>query len=302
MPQLQLPIFPAGAKCITNEIAAECRDKQVVYLYGSLLVFQHAEGDLQSFRLITSQLIDMGAVRQVDIVNAFGVPLPTVKRYLKLLRDRGSKAFFAEPKRRSASVLRGEARQLAERLIEEGRSVPEVAQASGVKANTLHKAIRAGRLPAVKKNRPSPVGAHVVQQGCELQLPILLRCFSHTLQPAWPAFPARCPVQVWLPRVLLGQRPSRRNLWRWLAFVRLLRRYYAAVRLPAAMHVGLNAHRSPTGPSTAHGRLRGLPVLAHGVSLHAWGLRLRRAAPHSRCRAPRCGLPCCLTPSAPCTT
>ena len=73
MPQLQLPIFPAGAKCITNEIAAECRDKQVVYLYGSLPVFQHAEGDLQSFRLITSQLIDMGAVRQVDIVNAFGV-------------------------------------------------------------------------------------------------------------------------------------------------------------------------------------------------------------------------------------
>ena len=88
MPQLQLPIFPAGAKCITHEIAVECRDKQVVYLYGSLPVFQHAEGDLQSFRLITSQLIDMGAARQVDVVNAFGVPLPTVKRYLKLLQTR----------------------------------------------------------------------------------------------------------------------------------------------------------------------------------------------------------------------
>src|ERR1039458_6839664 len=83
MPQLQLPIFPAGAKRITNEIAVECRDKQVVYLYGSLPVFQHAEGDLQSFRLITSQLINMGAARQVDVVNAFGVPLPTVKRYLR---------------------------------------------------------------------------------------------------------------------------------------------------------------------------------------------------------------------------
>jgi transposase len=151
MPQLQLPIFPPGAKHITDEIAAECRDRQVVYLYGSLPVFQHAEGDLQSFRLITSQLIDMGVARQVDIVNAFGVPLPTVKRYLKLLRDHGSKAFFAEPKRRSAAVLKGEARQIAERLITEGGSVPEAAQASGVKANTLHKAIRAGRLPGVKK-------------------------------------------------------------------------------------------------------------------------------------------------------
>jgi hypothetical protein len=38
--------------------------------------------------MITSQLIDMGAARQVDVVNAFGVPLPTVKRYLKLLQTR----------------------------------------------------------------------------------------------------------------------------------------------------------------------------------------------------------------------
>lgn len=159
MPQLQLPIFPPGAKHITNEIAAVCRDKQVVYIYGSLPVFQHAEGDLQSFRLITSQLIDMGAVRQVDIVNAFGVPLPTVKRYVKLLRDHGSKAFFAEPKRRSAAVWKGEALQIAERELAEGRSVPEVAQASGVKANTLHQAIRAGRLPGVKQKRARRIPA-----------------------------------------------------------------------------------------------------------------------------------------------
>jgi hypothetical protein len=30
MPQLQLPIFPAGAKCITDEITVERRDKQTV--------------------------------------------------------------------------------------------------------------------------------------------------------------------------------------------------------------------------------------------------------------------------------
>jgi len=170
MPQLQLPLFPAGSKRITEEIAVECRDHRVVYIYGSLPMFQHEEGDLQSFRLFTSQLIDMGAARQVDIVKAFGVPLPTVKRYLKRLREQGSKAFFAEPKRRSAAVLHGEARQIAESLLAEGRGVPEVAQASGVKANTLHKAIRAGRLPGVKKKksrlriqRPSPPRANVAK-------------------------------------------------------------------------------------------------------------------------------------------
>ena len=45
MPQLQLPVFPAGAKCITDGIAVECRDQRVVYVYGSLPVFQHDEGD-----------------------------------------------------------------------------------------------------------------------------------------------------------------------------------------------------------------------------------------------------------------
>src|SRR6266446_10324820 len=41
---------------------------------------------------------------------------------------------------------------------------------------------------------------------------------------------------------------------------------------------------SPPGPHTSCGRRRDLPVLAHGVSLHAWGLRLRGTAPHSRYR------------------
>jgi hypothetical protein len=57
---------------------------------------------------------------------------------------------------------------------------------------------------------------------------------------------------------------------------------------------------SPSVPSpTDHGRPPGLSVLARGVFMHAWGLRLRRAALLSRWRAPRCGLPCSMTPSAP---
>ena len=154
MPQLQLPIFPSGSKEIAEGYSVECRDKQVVYFCGMMPVFQHDEEDLQSFRMFTSQLVDMGVVRQVDIVNVFGIPLPTVKRYLKLLRVYGKKPFFAGPKRRSAPVLTDEARHIVEGLIEEGKTVPEVAQASGVKANTLHKAIRAGRLPRVKKKNP----------------------------------------------------------------------------------------------------------------------------------------------------
>src|SRR5215831_14700477 len=68
--------------------------------------------------------------------------------------------------------------------------------------------------------------------------------FPHTVQPVWPAFPTLYSAQVRLVHVLLGQRPSLHNFrWRSPAFVQLLRRYYAAVRLPATVHVGLIAHR-----------------------------------------------------------
>src|SRR5215468_1725932 len=64
------------------------------------------------------------------------------------------------------------------------------------------------------------------------------------VQLIWPAFPTLRSARVLLIHVLLGQRPFLHNLrWRSPAFVRLLRRYYSAVRLPINVHVGLIAHR-----------------------------------------------------------
>jgi transposase-like protein len=48
-------------------------------------------------------------------------------------------------------VLKDEVKQKAQALLDEGKSVPEVAKAVGVLPNTLHKAIRAGRLHQPKK-------------------------------------------------------------------------------------------------------------------------------------------------------
>jgi len=80
------------------------------------------------------------------------VPMITVKRYMKLYRDSGAKGFYeAKPQHSSASVLKGEVLEQAQRLLDEGRSVPEVGEALQVLANTLHKAIRAGRLRASPK-------------------------------------------------------------------------------------------------------------------------------------------------------
>lgn len=160
MPQLQLPIFPAGVTEINNRIAVEARDGQVCYVYGHMPVFQHEESDVGSFRMFTSQMIATGTVKPREIVETFGVPMVTVKRYVKMYRTQGAKGFY-ETKRRhsSASKLKGETLERAQQLLDEGRGVPEVAEELNVLGNTIHKAIRAGRLrrpPTQKKANPQP--------------------------------------------------------------------------------------------------------------------------------------------------
>jgi len=151
MPQLQLPIFPAGTTPITAELAFDCQDGKVIYINGHLPVFQHGQDDLAAFRLFTSQLVVNGTASQAEIARAFHVPAKTVKRYVKRLREGSAKSFFQTPRRRSASVLKGELKEQAQVLLDEGRSVPEVARKLGVLPNTLHKAIRAERLHQPQK-------------------------------------------------------------------------------------------------------------------------------------------------------
>jgi hypothetical protein len=156
MPQLQLPIFPAGVTEINRQVAVQKKAGRVCYIHGHMPVFQHEEQDVRSFRMFTSQMIVNGTVKPKEIVKTFGVPMITVKRYMKLYRDGGAQGFYAaKPQHSSASVLKGEVREQAQRLLDEGSSVPEVAETLQVLPNTLHKAIRAGRLRAALKKTAS---------------------------------------------------------------------------------------------------------------------------------------------------
>jgi transposase len=165
MAQLQLPIFPAGVTEINSRIAVQTEAGRVCYLHGHLPVFQHDEQDMRSFRMFTSQMIEGGTVKPKEIVKTFGVPMITVKRYMKLYREQGAKGFYeAKPRHNSASVLKGKVLEQAQQLLDEGRSVPEVAAELEVLANTLHKAIRAGRLRGVKKKRPCGKGSNQAER------------------------------------------------------------------------------------------------------------------------------------------
>jgi hypothetical protein len=130
MPQLQLPVFPAGAKEISKNMAVECKDGRVAYFHGQMPVFQHDEKSVKSFRLFTSQLVDAGTLKAREVAEGFGVPLATVKRYVALYRQKGAEGFFeGRPRRRSETKLTGEIKDRAQQLLEQGKNVAEVGRA-----------------------------------------------------------------------------------------------------------------------------------------------------------------------------
>ena len=154
MPQIQLPVFPAGSTEINSVLAFECRDNKVTYFNWHLPVFRHATDDVATFRYFTTQMIVNGTATQSEIVNAFGVPLTTVKRYTKKYRQGGGRAFFTPPCRREGIKLNAERLAQAQQLLDQGLEVPEVSRQTGVLASTLHKAIKSGRLQVRKKKNP----------------------------------------------------------------------------------------------------------------------------------------------------
>jgi len=151
MPQVQLPIFPEGTTLISAELAFEHRDDQIVYWNGHLPVFTHEAEDLASFRFFSTQLIINGSATQGQIVKAFGVPLTTVKRYVKKYRDQGPKGFFGPASKRKGHKRTPKVLNEVQGMLDEGVGVPAISTETGVLATTLHKAINSGRLRQNKK-------------------------------------------------------------------------------------------------------------------------------------------------------
>src|SRR6202023_3635044 len=142
MPQRHLPMFPAGVTHITNELAFERRDGKIAYFNGHMPVFVHAEDDVATFRMITSQFCESGYAKQCDIIRAFGVTSISMKRSVKLYREKGTRGFYAPRVTRGAAVLNDTVVAEIEELLAGGNNVAEVAEKLKLKRNTLEKAIR----------------------------------------------------------------------------------------------------------------------------------------------------------------
>ncbi|MBW1750296.1 MAG: helix-turn-helix domain-containing protein [Deltaproteobacteria bacterium] len=151
MPQLQLPIFSEGMTMINANIGIMTRDGTVTYIYGSLPIFSHAVDDVKTFRMITRQLYVNGSAWQADICRAFGVSRISVKRSVKLYREKGMAGFFVKPRRRGPAVLTPDVLEKVQSMLDNEQTIPEIARELDLKADTLRKAVSAGKLHRPQK-------------------------------------------------------------------------------------------------------------------------------------------------------
>jgi hypothetical protein len=148
-----LPVFPEGSTHITPTLSFEKRHGRVTYFHGMMPVFIHDAEDIRSFRMITAQFCANGCAKQVDIIKAFGLPSASVKRAVKTYREKGPSGFFAARKARGPAVLTEVVLKQAQALLDEMHTPSDVSATLGLKADTVRKAILAGRLhrPVEKK-------------------------------------------------------------------------------------------------------------------------------------------------------
>lgn len=155
MPQLHLPLFPAGATEITEVLSFCLSGETVTYFVSGMPTFSHDKSDRASFRFMVAQLHVTCGASQAALARAFGVPQITVKRAVKQHRAEGAKGFFAPRVTRGASVLTAAVLEQAQSQLDEGQSAAMIAAELGIKPDTFKKAVRAGRLRAAAKKKTS---------------------------------------------------------------------------------------------------------------------------------------------------
>ncbi len=112
-----------------------------------LPIFTHVEDDVKSFRMFVSQLVVNGNCKQMDIVRAFGIPPITMKRAVKLYREKGPSGFFEKRKSvKQPRVFTPKVLAKAQALLDQGATRDEVAEELQIKPDTLYRAIRSGKL------------------------------------------------------------------------------------------------------------------------------------------------------------
>ena len=153
---MQLPVFYDGVTAITNDVGYQKTEGTVVYFYGTMPVFSHAPDDLDSFRMIVSQLYVNGNVPQSVLARVFQIKPLALKRWVKRYREEGPGAFFKSRKGGSkACVLIPEVLAKVQGRLNEGYTISQISRELSLSYDVLRKAVADGRLSKSSKKKRS---------------------------------------------------------------------------------------------------------------------------------------------------
>lgn len=167
MPQMLLPIFTEQVTLINPLIGYAKREGRVYYFNGQMPLFVHNEGDVDSFKMFMAQLYVTGNATQAEVNKTFGLNPINMKRWVKKYQEGGPGAFFKKERNSRPRVMTPDVIQTAQNLLAEAYTVKEVADELDIKADTLRKAIRGGKIHRVDelKKKKKEEAAKVTEVG-----------------------------------------------------------------------------------------------------------------------------------------
>lgn len=155
--QTLFPVYPTGTKMINSNIGIQIIQGKAIYFNADGPIYQHDEGDSQSFRYITSQMITLKTVRQVEIISFFKVSKESVIRWCRIYHQKGAKGFFGTKKvSKRGNVITDELLPQLQEHLNRGKSLKEIGEEFSIKPDTLQKGIQSGRLARTVIAVPPP--------------------------------------------------------------------------------------------------------------------------------------------------
>ncbi|GAH53004.1 unnamed protein product, partial [marine sediment metagenome] len=147
MPNTLFPVFPPDSKYINSKIAFKIINDTIYYFNGEMPIYHHHKDDYQSFRYITSQIVDLGIAKQMEIVRTFKVSKESVKRWVKTYREQGGNGFFnTRNGKKKGNVLTDDILGKIQSELNLGKLPKVIGNEFKIKPDTIKKAISDGRL------------------------------------------------------------------------------------------------------------------------------------------------------------
>lgn len=145
--QIQLPFFPKDTKMLSDSWGVFEKDDMVYYIHCGMPVYIHSKDDLNSYRYITANLINVHACSPSQLSKVFIVGKKNFERYSKRLKQGGADAFFnAEDGRGKCYKMSEEKLVEAQTLIDTNHSQLKTAKEIGVSESAIRYHIRIGNL------------------------------------------------------------------------------------------------------------------------------------------------------------